>query len=152
MLASSVMPHVRQVLGWKVGLSLLFVLPLLLLPLSYFPDLEIPEYDAVSLIFIRLLGGAYLALMIVEGLAVLDSSSLRAGVVAAVAETALGALWLWHFVFYGYLSNWPLLGKIVVLMAATLATAFAVLLLVTGSGTLFSRRPSASIAEGPPVA
>jgi 3-hydroxyacyl-CoA dehydrogenase len=29
-------------------------------------------------------------------------------------------------VFYGYLSNWPVLGKIVILVAATLATAFAV--------------------------
>ena len=50
MLALPTMPHVRQVLGWKVGLSLLFVLPLLFLPLAYFPDIEIPEYDAVALI------------------------------------------------------------------------------------------------------
>jgi hypothetical protein len=139
------MPAVRQVLAWKIGLSLLFVVPLLFLPLAYFPDIEIPEYDAVALIFIRLLGGAYLALLVVETWGFFDDSSLRGAIVAAIAETAVAAFWLWHFVFYGYLSNWPVLGKIVVLVAATLATAFALLFVVLGSGVLFTRRPSATV-------
>ncbi|HZR81329.1 MAG TPA: hypothetical protein VFD92_09570 [Candidatus Binatia bacterium] len=151
MLACLVMPNARQVLFWKIGLSLLFVLPLLFLPLSYFPDIEIPEYDAVSLIFIRLLGGAYAALLLAELWGCLDATSLRGALVAAIAETALAALWLWHFVFYGYLSNWPLLGKIVVLAAATLSTAFAILLLATGSGALLSRRRDVVVADVPPV-
>jgi len=150
-LACLVMPNARQVLFWKIGLSLLFVLPLLFLPLSYFPDIEIPEYDAVSLIFIRLLGGAYAALLLAELWGCLDATSLRGALVAAIAETALAALWLWHFVFYGYLSNWPLLGKIVVLAAATLSTAFAILLLATGSGALLSRRRDVVVADVPPV-
>jgi hypothetical protein len=138
------MPSARQVLAWKVGLSLLFVLPLLFLPLSYFPDIEIPEYDAVSLIFIRLLGGAFAALLVVETWGCLDTSSLRAAVVAALAETLIAAIWLWHFVFYGYLSNWPALGKILILGAATVATAFALLLLVCGTGALFGRSGGAT--------
>jgi len=142
------MPSARQVLGWKVGLSLLFVLPLLLLPLSYFPDIEIPEYDAVSLIFIRLLGGAFAALLVVEAWGCFDRSSLRAAVIAALAETLIAAGWLWHFVFYGYLSNWPVLGKILILAAATLATAFALLLLISGSGTVFVR-PGTTAGDGP---
>jgi hypothetical protein len=85
---------------------------------------------------------------VVEAWGCFDRSSLRAAVVAALAETTLSAAWLWHFVFYGYLSNWPVLGKILVLGAATLATAFALLLLITGSGTLLAR-PTAPPADGP---
>lgn len=155
------MPSARQVLAWKIGLSLLFTLPLLFLPLSYFPDVEIPDYDAASLIFLRLLGAAYAALLVVEAWGCFDAGSLRAAVIAAIAETSFAALWVWHFVFYGYLSNWPVLGKVLLLGAGGLASLFALLLLVCGSGALLGRAgttpvspPStpSGIASGPPPA
>lgn len=131
------MPTVRRVLAWKIPFSILFLVPLVFLPLRAFPDLQIPEYDRVAMVFIRLLGASLVALVITQIWGVIDPRALRGAVISAIAETALVAMAIWHFVFYGYLQSWPLVGKAILLGMGTLAALFAVLLLVTGVGSLF---------------
>ena len=86
------MPTVRRVLAWKIPFSILFLLPLVFLPLSAFPDIQIPEYDKVAMVFIRLLGAALVALVITQLWGVIDTRALRGAVVSAIAETALMAM------------------------------------------------------------
>src|SRR5262245_23528176 len=116
------MPTLRQVLAAKIALSVLASVCLVFLPLSVLPWLGLPEYDAPALLFVRLLGAAIAALAIVEALGCFDPASLRAAALATLAEMAGIALVVWHFVFYGYLANWPVLGKIVVAGGGVLAT------------------------------
>ena len=101
------MPTIRQVLVVKLVVSVFGVIILVFLPLSVLPWLlGVPEYDASSLMFIRLLGMSSAALVVVEGVGCLDRSSLRAAIIAALCETIGIALVVWHFVFYGYLATW----------------------------------------------
>jgi len=139
------MPTVRRVLAWKIPFSIVFLLPLVFLPLSAFPDIQIPEYDKVSMVFIRLLGAALTALVITQIWGVIDQRALRGAVVSAIAETTLVAMAVWHFVFYGYLQSWPIVGKAILLAMGTLAALFAVLLLVTGIGSLFGDDEPAAV-------
>lgn len=131
------MPSVRQVLGWKILVTAIVALPLAFLPLRMFPDIQIPEYDQVSIVFIRSLGAALGALLVVQLWGWIEKRSLRAGVIAALAESVLMAMAMWHFIFYGYLQSWPTLGKGLLLGLGSLYALFAVLLLVTGLGSLF---------------
>ena len=133
------MPTIRQVLATKVALTLLVSLALVFLPLSALPWLGLPEYDAPTLMFVRLLGVSAAALAVVEVWGCLDAASLRAAILAALAQTVGVALVVWHFVFYGYLATWPVLGKLVVMGVGTVAVAFVVMVLVTGAGRLAGR-------------
>ncbi len=136
------MPDVGRVLAWKVGLSLVVALALLFFPFSYLPWLGLPEYDTASLIFVRALGGTCLALVVVEAWGWIEASSRRAAVVAALAETTIVALLAWHFVFYGYLATWPVLGKVAVSATGGVASLLAVLFVATGWGVLVGRSPA----------
>jgi hypothetical protein len=133
------MPTIRQVLATKVALTLLVGLGLIFLPLSALPWLGLPEYDAPSLMFVRLLGVNATALAVVEAWGCLDRSSLRAAIVATLAETIGISLVVWHFVFYGYLATWPVVGKMVVMGTGIVAIAFVVLVLLTGAARLTGR-------------
>lgn len=126
------MPTIRYVLAGKIAISLLVAFFLVFLPLSALPWLGLPEYDAPSLMFIRLLGVSSVALAVVEAWGCFDRSSLRAAIIAALGEMVGIALVLWHFVFYGYLATWPITGKIVVMAVGVLAIVFAFLILLTG--------------------
>lgn len=57
----------------------------------------------------------------------------------ALAQTIGVALVVWHFVFYGYLATWPVLGKLVVMGVGSVAVVFVVMILVTGAGRLAGR-------------
>lgn len=133
------MPTIRQVLAGHIAVSLVASLLLVFLPLSALPWLGLPEYDAPSLMFIRLLGVTSAALAVVEAWGCIDRSSLRAAILAALAETVGIMLVVWHFVFYGYLATWPVTGKIVVMGGGGVATVFVVLLLLTGYRGLVGR-------------
>jgi hypothetical protein len=145
------MPTIRQVLAAKIVVSLLAVIILIFLPLSVLPWLGLPEYDAPALMFIRLLGAAYAALIVVETLGCLDRSSLRGAIIAALCEMVGIALVLWHFVFYGYLATWPITGKISVMGGAALAIVFALLILLTGIKGLTASAEAANPVEKPPA-
>jgi hypothetical protein len=145
------MPTIRQVLAAKIVVSLLAVIILVFLPLTVLPWLGLPEYDAPSLIIIRLLGTALAALAVVEALGCLDRSSLRAAVIAALSEMIGVALVVWHFMFYGYLATWPIAGKISVMAGGGLAILFALLILLTGFKGLMGSTERAGPVEKPPA-
>ncbi len=144
------MPTIRQVLAAKIAISLLAVIVLVFLPLSVLPWLlGVPEYDASSLMFIRLLGMACAALTVVEAWGCVDRSSLRAAVIAALSEMVGIALVVWHFVFYGYLATWQIRGKVSVMVGGALAIVFAMLILLTGLKSLLGRAEAAPLVERP---
>ncbi len=138
------MPTIRQVLAAKIVVSLLAVIILIFLPLRVFPWLGLPEYDAPTLMFIRLLGASVAALTAVQVWGCLDRSSLRAAIIAALSEMIGIALVVWHFVFYGYLATWPITGKISVMAGGALAVVLALLILLTGFKGLIGR-PDAAV-------
>jgi hypothetical protein len=133
------MPTIRQVLATKVALTLLVSLGLVFLPLTALPWLGLPAYDPPTLMFVRLLGVSAAALAVVEAFGCPARSSLRAAIVAALAQTVGISLVVWHFVFYGYLATWPVLGKMVVIGGGGVAILFVVLILLTGTGRLVGR-------------
>ncbi len=140
------MPTIRQVLATKVALTVVVSVCLIFLPLAALPWLGLPEYDAPSLMFVRLLGVSAAALAAVEAWGCIDRASLRAAIVAALAQTVGTSLVVWHFVFYGYLANWPVLGKMVVMGGGVVAIAFVVLILLTGAGRLAGRSEPDDVA------
>ncbi len=109
------MSLLRKVLGAKIVLSfLLWVLPLLFLPAGLFPELGIPTWTPAATIFVRLLGTAYLAIVVVEAWSWLAPHRHPTGIVAGLVSSAGASLVLWHYVFYGELYNWEVLGKLLI--------------------------------------
>ena len=145
------MPSIRQILVWKIVLSTIVALLLVFVPFTDLPWLQVPEYDPASAIFIRLLGLAYLALAIVQAWGCVDSSSGRAAVIAALAETLGVALLVWHFIFYGYLATWPIVGKAIVSVVGVVASLFALLIALTGYRLLLGAPPSDGASGGTPL-
>ena len=90
------------------------------------------------------------ALLVVQVWGFFDHHALRGAVVSAIAETLLVAMTIWHFVFYGTVQNWPVLGKALLLVEGGLAALFALLLTVTGIGTLFGDA-GATVAKPAPT-
>jgi hypothetical protein len=132
------MPTLRQVLGAKVVFSFFFLcLPLLFLPLSGFQLIGFPTYSPPAEFFIRLLGATYFALVVTQAWSSFDPVRRKGGLIAAMAECLATTLVLWHFVFYGYLETWRVVGKMIVMAGGFLTLAFLLLLLLTGYRALF---------------
>lgn len=137
------MPSLRQVLAAKAGLTFLTLcLPLLFMPLSGFQLLGFPEYDQPAAFFIRLLGATYFSLVVVQAWSAFDPPRRKGGIIAALTECITTTLVLWHFVFYGYLETWRLVGKGIVIGAGVLTIGFFILLLATGYRALFESADS----------
>jgi len=121
------MPMLRKVLGAKIVLSLvLWVLPLLFLPAGLFPELGIPTWTPAATIFVRLLGMAYLAIVVVEVWSWLSPARHPSGVVAGLVSSAGASIVLWHYVFYGELYNWEVLGKLLITSWLVLHLVFTI--------------------------
>lgn len=151
------MTWLRKVLAVKIVLSVLFwILPLLLLPAGFFPELGIPTWTPAAKVFLRLLGAAYLAIAIVEAWGFLDPARRASAVAAGLASSAGATIVLWHDIFYGELWNWAVLGKVLVSIWLVLHTAFTLALLATGLPTLLGRPeseplPPASVPPATPL-
>jgi hypothetical protein len=123
------MSMLRKVLGVKIVLSLvLWVLPLLFLPAGLFPEIGIPTWTPAATIFVRLLGAAYLAILVVEVWSWPAPQRHPAGVVAGLVSSAGASIVLWHYVFYGELYNWEVLGKILITSWLVLHLLFTIAL------------------------
>lgn len=132
------MPSLRKVMAAKVVLSFFMLcLPLLFLPESAFEMLGFPVYNTPAAFFIRLLGATYFALNITQAWAAFDPPRRKGGLISALTECIATTLVLWHFVFYGYLETWRILGKMIVIGAGGVTLVFFLLLLVTGYRSLF---------------
>jgi len=127
------MPMLRKVLAVKIVLSLvLWVLPLLFLPAGLFPELGIPTWTPAATIFVRLLGAAYLAILVVEVWSWLSPQRHPTGVAAGLVSSVGASIVLWHYVFYGELYNWEVLGKLLITSWLVLHVLFALALAVLG--------------------
>jgi hypothetical protein len=125
------MPMLRKVLGFKIVVSLLlWVLPLLFLPEGLFPELGIPTWTPAATIFVRLLGAAYLAILTIEVWSFMAPHERPAGIVTGIISSGGASMILWHYVFYGELYNWEVLGKLVITSWLVLQVVFAVVLTV----------------------
>ena len=119
----------RKVLGAKIVLSLLlWVLPLLFLPAGLFPEFGIPTWTPAATIFVRLLGAAYLAILVIEAWSWTSPERHPTGVVAGLVSSAGATLVLWHYVFYGELYNWEVIGKLLITSWLVLHAIFTILL------------------------
>lgn len=123
------MSMLRKVLGAKIVLSLvLWVLPLLFLPEGLFPELGIPTWTPAATIFVRLLGAAYLAILVIEVWSWMVPHERPAGIVCGIVSSIGASMILWHYVFYGELYNWEVLGKLVITSWLVLQILFALVL------------------------
>jgi uncharacterized membrane protein len=140
----------RKVLLVKAVLTLVFwVLPLLFLPAGLFPDLGIPTWTPAANVFLRLLGGAYLAIALVELWGFVDSVHRRSAVLLGIVSSVVTSFVLCRDIFYGELWNWGVFGKALMLLWLLLYTVFAIALLVTGLGTLLGRAETTTTHAAP---
>ena len=75
--------------------------------------------------------------MVTQAWSSFDPARRKGGLIAAMTECLATTLVLWHFVFYGYLETWRVVGKMVVMAGGFLTLAFLLLLLLTGYRALF---------------
>ncbi|MBY0278420.1 hypothetical protein K2Z84_24080 [Candidatus Binatia bacterium] len=145
------MTWLRKVLLIKAVLTLVFwVLPLLFLPAGLFPDLGIPTWTPAANVFLRLLGGAYLAIALVEIWGFIDSVHRRSAALLGLVSSSVTSIVLCRDIFYGELWNWGLFGWALMLLWLLLYTLFAIALLVTGLPTLLGRAETSAPAPTSP--
>lgn len=125
------MRGLRNLLIRKIAITAIFwCIPLLVFPASWFAALGVPA--PVPLIFARLLGAAYLALLVgyYMGLKGLDNGESAAAVIhMGIASNAMAALLLAYFAATGSLSSWGMGAQIFVWVSALGALSIAISLL-----------------------
>ncbi len=139
----------RQVLAVKIlATLLLWAGPALLLPPPWFAPLGIPE-PAAHLVFVRLLGAAYLALVVGYALAWRAPARHPGAVLAGVVSNGLAALVIVRVGIQGGLASWHGLGAFYIWGSAALTAALCAALLVTGRPLLqrLVERPPAASAK-----
>jgi len=141
------MSRLQIVLGVK-GAFAIFVLalPMLFLPLEAFQFLDIPEFSAPALFFIRLCGAMILSVATFQLWVCVDLSHRKGGVVGTLVECVTTLGFLWHYFFYGYMATWPVFGKLLVMGFALAQFAFLVAIVVTGWEAIFSRGGGEAVA------
>lgn len=139
------MSWLRRVLAFKIVLSLvLWVLPLLFLPQGLFPELGIPTWTPAATIFVRLLGAAYLAIVVAEVASFIEPQTHRAGVVSGLVSSVGATVVLWHYIFYGELYNWEVVGKVLMTSWLVLHMVFTVALAVLAVPLFLERKHHAA--------
>jgi hypothetical protein len=125
------------VLAIKIVVTLaVWALPALLLPPSWFATLGIPEPPLEQLVFLRLLGAAYLALVVGYALAWRAPARHPGAVVVGIVSNGLAALVILSVGASGGLDTWTMLGNLYIWTSAVLAAGLAVALGKTGQPLL----------------
>jgi hypothetical protein len=106
--------------------------PALLLPPPWFPLFGIPEPPATQLIFVRLLGAAYLALVVGYALAWHAPARHPGIVLVGIVSNGLAALVIASVGTGGGFASWPVLGTLYIWGSAVITAALAAALVVTG--------------------
>jgi len=135
---------IRRVLAVKIVATLgLWALPALFLPPPWFPVFGIPEPPAAQLVFARLLGAAYVALVAGYSLAWRAPARHPGMVAVGVVSNGLAAFVILSVGADGGFATWSALGQIYIWGSALLAAGLAVALIVTGQPLLrrISERP-----------
>ncbi len=132
------MSRLQIVLAAKGVFAILFLgLPMLFLPLEGFQFLDIPEFSAPSLLFIRLCGALVITVATFQLWTSRDISHKKGGVVGTLVECVLTLMLVWHFIFYGEMATWPILGKLIVCGFAAAQLGFLVAVLSAGWTEVF---------------
>ncbi len=129
--------RLRQVLGVKIVATLtLWALPLLLLPSPWFPTFGIPEPTLESIVFARLLGAAYVALVSGYALAWRAPARHPGAILVGIVSNGLAALVIVSVGAHGGFATWPLLGAVYIWGSALLTAGLAAALVKTGQPLL----------------
>lgn len=128
---------VRQVLAVKIVVTLaLWALPALLLPPPWFPFFGIPEPPEAQLVFVRLLGAAYVALLVEYTLAWRAPARHPGAILVGIVSNALASLVILSMGAGGGFATWSTLGAIYIWSSALVTAGLAVALTMTGQPLL----------------
>jgi hypothetical protein len=123
----------RRVLAVKiVATTALWAAPALLLPTRWFPVFGIPEPPGAHVVVVRLLGAAYVALIVGYALAWRAPSRHPGAVLVGVISNGLAALVILRVGAAGGFETWPALGATYIWGSAAVTTGLATALVVTG--------------------
>jgi len=126
-------PALRRVLGAKILLTLvLWAAPALLFPVPWFPRFGIPEPPLAQLVFVRLLGAAYVALVTGYALAWRAPARHPGAILVGIVSNALAALVILSVGSAGGFASWSALGATYIWGSGFVAAALAGALAVTG--------------------
>jgi hypothetical protein len=140
-------PALRRVLAAKILLTLgLWAGPALLLPAPWFPFVGIPEPPLAQLVFVRLLGAAYVALVAGYALAWRAPARHPGAILVGIIANGLAALVILSVGSAGGYAEWNALGAVYIWSSGIVAATIAGALVVTGRPLL------RKIAERPHVA
>jgi hypothetical protein len=127
----------RQVLAVKIVVTLaVWALPALLLPPPWFTYFGIPEPPIEHLVFVRLLGAAYVALVVGYALAWRTPARHPGAILVGIVSNGLAAVVIVQVGAYGGFATWSTLGAIYIWGSAVLAGGIAVALAKTGQPLL----------------
>jgi len=135
---------IRRVLAVKILATLaVWALPALFLPPAWFPMFGIPEPPLAQLVFVRLLGAAYVALVAGYSLAWRAPARHPGMIAVGIVSNALAAFVILSVGADGAFASWSALGVVYIWGSALLAIGLAVALAVTGQPLLrrISDRP-----------
>jgi hypothetical protein len=138
----------RRVLAAKIVVTVaLWAAPALLLPAPWFPFVGVPEPPLAQLVFVRLLGAAYVALIVAYGYAWRAPARHPAAVVVGAVSNGLAALVILSVGSSGGFDTWSALGKMYIWGSCLIAAGLAVALVVTGRPVLrkMTDRPRAPV-------
>jgi hypothetical protein len=126
-------PALRRVLAAKILLTLgLWAGPALLFPAPWFPFVGIPEPPLAHLVFVRLLGAAYVALVTGYALAWRAPARHPGAILVGIVSNGLAALVILSVGSAGGFETWNVLGAVYIWGSALVAAALAGALAVTG--------------------
>jgi hypothetical protein len=126
-------PALRRVLAAKILLTLgLWAGPALLLPAPWFPLIGIPEPPLAQLVFVRLLGAAYVALVAGYALAWRAPARHPGAILVGIVSNGLAALVILSVGSAGGFASWSPLGAVYIWGSGVVAGAIASALVVTG--------------------
>lgn len=138
---------VRRVLAAKILLTAaLWAGPALLFPTPWFPLVGVPEPPLAQLVFVRLLGAAYLALITGYALAWRTPARHPGAILVGIVSNGLAALVILSVGSAGGFATWTALGALYIWGSALVAASLAVALAVTGRPLLrkIAERPRAT--------
>lgn len=127
----------KRVLAVKIVATLaLWAGPALLLPPPWFPIVGVPEPPLAHLVFVRLLGAAYVALIVAYTLAWRAPARHPAVIAVGAVSNGLAALVILSVGSSGGFDTWSSLGKAYIWGSCLVAAGLAVALVVTGQPLL----------------
>ncbi len=123
----------RRVLVAKIVITVVvWAAPALLLPPAWFPVVGIPEPPPSHLVFVRLLGAAYVALVSGYALAWRAPARHPGAILVGIVSNGLASVVILGVGASGGYATWSVLGSVYIWTSAALTAGLAAALAVTG--------------------